>query len=145
MSEEQKIENRFFVPENEIVFEYFRSSAPGGQNVNKVSSGVRLRWNIEKSLSLSEEEKRRIKKKLKNKITKEGDLILESQEERSQFQNKKRVLERFYNLIEKAFEPEKERKEIKISQKAKERRLEEKKKISQKKKERAKINLEDYV
>lgn len=141
----KETKEKFLVPEDEIDFEFFRASAPGGQKVNKTWSGVRLRWNIEKSAFLSEEEKRRIKNKLKSRIAKEGDLILESQEERSQFQNKKRVIEKFYDLIKGALTPEKKRKPIKISQKSKEKRLKEKKIISQKKKERGKINLEDYV
>jgi ribosome-associated protein len=86
----------------EFMFLTSRSGGPGGQNVNKVSTKVELRFNISGSTLLSEEEKGLILKKLKNKINKESELILVSQSERTQFLNKQNVIEKFYELVSKA-------------------------------------------
>jgi ribosome-associated protein len=88
--------------ETEFIFSTSRSSGPGGQNVNKVSSKVELRFSIENTALFSETEKELIFKKLKNKINKDGELILVSQSERTQLLNKKAVTGKFYDLISKA-------------------------------------------
>jgi len=138
--------NRFNLSGNpfqqEIIFSASRSSGPGGQHVNKVSTRVELRFNIPNSLLLSEEEKAILLSKLKNKINKEGDLILVSQEGRSQLKNKAKVLEKFYEMIEKALTPPKKRKATRPSKATKEKRLEEKKIISEKKSQRKKPEME---
>lgn len=90
---------------SEIKFKATRSAGPGGQNVNKVNTRVELRFNVEKSELLSEEEKNAILLKLKNKINSDGELILTSGQSRSQLKNKELVMERFYKLIEKALTP----------------------------------------
>ena len=97
-SEDLKTRN----PENEFIFSTSRSSGPGGQNVNKVSSKVELRFNLIFTAIFSEEEKELIFKKLKNKINKDGELILVSQSERTQLMNKLAVTEKFYDLVSKA-------------------------------------------
>ena len=88
--------------ESEIVLSAVRSSGPGGQNVNKVNTQVLLRFSVKNSSLFSEDEKKRIFLKLKNKINSEGELILNSQTARTQLDNKENVLEKFYALIEKA-------------------------------------------
>ncbi|MBN2772643.1 MAG: aminoacyl-tRNA hydrolase [Prolixibacteraceae bacterium] len=118
---------------NEIIFKTSRSSGPGGQNVNKVNSRVELRFNVEKSLLLTEEEKTRILQKLKNRITGEGELILFSELFRSQIKNKENVINRFYKLIEKALKPEKKRIKTKPTQASVVKRLDIKNQLSQKK------------
>ena len=128
--------------ESEILFSASRSSGPGGQNVNKVSTKVELRFNIPNSNLLSDSEKEILLVKLKNKINNEGDLILVSQEERSQLKNKEKALEKFYELIEKALTPPKKRKPTKPTQASKKKRLEEKKLVSEKKSQRKKPDFE---
>ncbi len=98
------------IPENEFIFSASRSSGPGGQNVNKVSSKVELRFNLLLTTIFSEEEKELIFKKLKKKINKESEIILVSQEERTQLMNKLAVTEKFYNIISKALTVPKKRK-----------------------------------
>jgi ribosome-associated protein len=98
--EPEKLKKRNF--KNEFIYSTSRSSGPGGQNVNKLNTKVELRFNISKSLLLSEEEKEQIYKKLQKKINTEGDLILTAQSERTQLMNKKLVAEKFYSLISKA-------------------------------------------
>ena len=76
--------------EDEFVFQASRSGGPGGQNVNKVSSKVELRFNIETSALLTEEEKGIILIKLANKINKVGELVIIAQTDRSQLRIKRR-------------------------------------------------------
>jgi ribosome-associated protein len=89
-------------PETEFVYSTSRSGGPGGQNVNKVSTKVELRFSLLLSSLFSETEKEIISKKLKNKINNEGELILVSQTERTQLMNKKAVTGKFYDLVSKA-------------------------------------------
>jgi ribosome-associated protein len=88
--------------ENEFVYSTSRSSGPGGQNINKLNTKVELRFNINKTILLSDEEKGMICRKLPNKINGEGELILIAQSERTQLMNKKIVAEKFYYLVSKA-------------------------------------------
>jgi ribosome-associated protein len=92
-------ELRIKIPMSELVFTSSRSSGPGGQNVNKVSSKVELRFNIESASTLSDDEKRAIRDALSKRITLADDLLIVSQSERTQLQNKKRCIERFYHLL----------------------------------------------
>jgi|WetSurMetagenome_2_1015567.scaffolds.fasta_scaffold20731_4 ribosome-associated protein len=89
---------------SELVFTSSRSSGPGGQNVNKVSSKVELRFNISLCKSLTEDEKNMIRLKLKKRITNEDELLIISQSERTQLANKKKCIEKFYSIIELSLE-----------------------------------------
>ena len=131
---DQYIVNRDF--SNELTFSACRSSGPGGQNVNKVSTKIELRFNVGKSILLTEEEKEVIRDFLKNRINNEDELIILCQTERSQLKNKEKSIEKFYSLIEKALKPKKKRKPTKPSHGEKEKRLEEKRLKSEKKEAR---------
>jgi ribosome-associated protein len=113
--------------ESEFVFSTSRSGGPGGQNVNKVSTKVELRFSINSTLLLSETEKEMIFKKLKNKINKEGELLLVSQSERTQLRNKEVVTEKFYDLVAKALTVPLKRRKTRPTLSSKLKRLEEKK------------------
>jgi ribosome-associated protein len=121
-----------------FIFSASRSSGPGGQNVNKVSSKIELRFQIDGSQLLSDEEKEIIKEKLKNKISNDGYLILSCQTEKSQLQNKEKCIEKFYRLLEKALSKPKTRKPTKPGKQAIRKRLESKKQQSEKKATRSK-------
>jgi ribosome-associated protein len=123
---------------SEITFSTSRSSGPGGQNVNKVNSKVTLKFDLENSAILTQEEKDLLRRKLATRLTTGGVLLLSSQEKRSQLQNKEEVLEKLSKLLSKAFEKKKVRKPTKPSKSAVKKRVEGKKRNSEKKQWRQK-------
>lgn len=128
------IRGRDFLPE--LTFSASRSSGPGGQHINKVSTKVELRFHVMNSSLLTWEEKELILEKLAKRINQEGELVLVSQTERTQGKNRERVTGKFYELLIKAMTPRKERKPTKPSAAAKEKRLEEKRLQAEKKERR---------
>jgi len=123
----------------EVNFVTSRSSGPGGQNVNKVNSKVTLRFSIQESSILTEEEKALLTSRLSSKITQEGVIIINAQDKRSQSENKLIAIEKFDKLLKKAFEKKKVRKPSKPSKSAVAKRLEKKKMHSEKKQRRKNI------
>jgi len=126
---------------SEVTFKAVRSSGAGGQNVNKVSSKVVLTFDLLNSEALSDEEKERSQKKLKSKLTLEGILILNCDEDRSQLKNKTIVTKRFLEIIEKSLVLPKERKATKIPRSVVEKRLKDKSTTSEIKQNRKKPDL----
>lgn len=112
---------------NELNFKTSRSSGSGGQNVNKVSTKVELRFDLKHSSVLTDTDKDTIRLKLKNRISSDDILILTSDSERTQLRNKKKVVELFLELLEKALHKPKKRIKTKPSKTSKEKRLKEKK------------------
>ena len=121
---------------SELNYKAVRSSGAGGQNVNKVSSKVVLNFDVENSNGLSEEEKPLVLSKLSTRLTKENILILNCDEDRSQFKNKAIVTKRFLDLIAQSLHIEKIRKPTKIPKSVIRKRLKDKKTISEVKKNR---------
>jgi ribosome-associated protein len=122
--------------EREFIFKASRSGGPGGQNVNKVSTKVELRFNIPLSELLNELEKVILLNKLKNRINNDGELIIVSQSERTQGKNKKAAEDKFYLIISKALTIPIKRKVTTPTYSSKLSRLEEKKKHASLKKTR---------
>ncbi len=112
--------------QDEFVFQASRSSGPGGQNVNKVSSKVELRFNIAESALLNDDEKAILAEKLANKLNKSGELVLVAQTDRSQLKNRETVIDKFYLIIEKALTPRKKRYKTRPTKASVEKRLESK-------------------
>jgi len=131
---EDSIRERDF--SSELTFSASRSSGPGGQHVNKVSTKVELRFHVMESKLLTPEEKELILEKLAKRINQLGELVLVSQAERSQLKNKEKVIEKFYDLLTKALTLRKRRKPTKPSAASKEKRLEEKRLQGEKKERR---------
>ena len=119
--------------ENEIRYSTSRSSGPGGQNVNKVNTQVELRFSVNETAIFSEEEKLRILEKLKNKINSAGELILASQQGRTQLDNKELVTIKFFKALESALRVRKARIKTTPSPASVKQRLESKKNLSVKK------------
>lgn len=125
----------------ELNFKAVRSSGPGGQNVNKVSSKVVLTFDLNASQVLSDEEKVFIATKLATKLTSENLLILNCDEDRSQLKNKTIVTKRFLDLIEKALVVPKKRKVTKVPKSVVEKRLKDKSAVSEIKENRKKPEI----
>lgn len=126
----------------EAQYKAVRSSGAGGQNVNKVSSKVVLTFDIELSQGLREEEKELLKVNLSSRLTTDFVLILNCDEDRSQFRNKEIVTKRFLEVIKKGLEVPKIRKATKIPKSAIRKRIKNKKSVSQIKNNRRKPNLD---
>ena len=116
----------FSIDESELQFTFVRSSGPGGQNVNKVATAAQLRFDLNQS-SLPGEVKERLRKFAANKITTEGELIIEAKRFRTQEQNREDALNRLIQLIQKAFQKPRTRRKTKPTAQSKEKRLKEKK------------------
>ena len=125
------LKDRDFI--KEFKFQTSRSSGPGGQNVNKVSTRVELRFNVMESQLLTEREKEILQIKLATRISQEGILSIAVQIERSQLRNKQLAIEKFFDLVSKALAPIKKRRPTKPSRGAKERRLQAKTEGAQRK------------
>jgi ribosome-associated protein len=117
-----------YIDEQEIEFVFVRSPGPGGQNVNKVSSSVQLRFNVQETTALPEEVKQRLAKVAGKRMTSGGILIIEARQYRSQERNRWAAKERLVRLIQRAVEPPKPRHKTKPTRASVERRLESKRK-----------------
>ncbi len=116
------------IPHTEIEIETSRSGGPGGQHVNKTSSRVTLRWNVKKSVFLTQEQKEICLVRLKTRINIAGELVLHVDSFRSQLMNRQYAYKRLHELVHEALIPPKKRVKTKVSEGAKRRRVEAKKK-----------------
>ena len=109
--------------EQHLILTATRSAGPGGQNVNKVSSRIEARLNLESCPIFSEAEKAILRQKLASRITLEGEMIITSQIHRSQLMNKEEAINRLCQLIALALTPVKPRKATRPTKASVERRL----------------------
>ncbi len=126
------------IPENLLAFKFSRSSGPGGQNVNKVSTRVTLLLDIADCPAFTEFQKKRIGAHLKTRISKDGVLRVISQRHRTQAANKEAATTKLVELLAGALETKPHRRKTKTPAYAVRRRLEEKKQRSMLKKQRLK-------
>jgi ribosome-associated protein len=129
------------ISENELQEDFVRASGPGGQNVNKVSTAVQLRFDVVNSPSLPEDVKNRLKKLAGSKMTDNGILIIDSREYRTQNRNRAGALNRLMELVKKASEKPKKRIKTKPTKGAKEKRLQVKKQRSAVKTLRKRVDI----
>jgi ribosome-associated protein len=116
----------FFLDDSELQFTFVRSSGPGGQNVNKVATAAQLRFDLNRS-TLPGEVKERLRHLAVKRITTEGELIIEAKRFRTQEQNREDALNRFVELLRRAFEKPKLRRKTKPTAASQQRRLKQKK------------------
>lgn len=139
------INNDISINENEITEEFVRSSGPGGQNVNKVSTAVQLRFGVINSPSLPEDIKHRLVKIAGKRITNEGVLVINARQYRTQEKNRQDALNRLVELIRNASVAPKKRKKTTPSSESKKERVEAKRRRSQIKglRQQKNFNIED--
>jgi ribosome-associated protein len=128
---------------HEIELEYTRSRGPGGQHVNKTNSACLARWNVDGSKVINDEERIRLRNKLGNTITSDGDLFVRSDEFRDQQQNRKKCLEKLEALIERAFFEPKKRKATKPTKSSQRKRTDTKRQRGEIKSKRGKVKSWD--
>jgi ribosome-associated protein len=137
------VDERIAIPIAELRFTYARSSGPGGQNVNKVSTKVVLHWNVEGSPSVPEDVRARFVAKFERRLTKDGDVVVQSQRFRDRDRNVADCLAKLRDLLLAVSEAPKKRRRTRPARAARERRLTEKRERGEKKRERRRASLEE--
>ena len=138
-----RINDQLTINDDELRFEFARSSGPGGQNVNKVETKVRLLFDLRSSRSLNQQQKMIIEERLSTRVTKAGVFFITSQRHRTREANRKATIERFADLLAEALTEDEPRVRTRIPKKQKKRRLESKRRRSQKKAMRTRPESED--
>ena len=131
-----RINAKLSIREDEIQERFIRAGGPGGQNVNKVSTAVQLRFNLAGNETLPEDVKSRAARIAGSRLTQHGEIILQADRYRTRERNREDALERLLDLLRKALEKPKPRKATKPTLGSRKRRLDAKKQRGQIKKMR---------
>ena len=131
-----EITQKISLNEDELSFEFTRSTGPGGQHVNRTESAVKLYFDVGETESISPTVKQRLTKLAGKRMTDDGVLIIEAQRFRSQHRNREDAVSRLVELIRQAAKTPRKRKKTKPSRGARERRLKDKRQRSETKKRR---------
>jgi ribosome-associated protein len=125
------------IADDELEWKFIRASGPGGQNVNKVSSAVQLRFNLLSNTSIPAAARNRLRRLAGQKLLTDGTILVSARTERSQEQNRRAALGRLAALIRAALLEPKTRRKTKPTRASKERRIESKKRRGATKVERS--------
>lgn len=128
-----RITARLQIRRRELSFRFSRSGGPGGQNINKVSTRVTLRFDVAASGSLSDAQRTRIGQRLRTRITRAGVLQIVSAKHRTQAANRRAAVERFIELVSQAVRPVKRRKQTAVPRWSRAQRRDGKARSSQRK------------
>jgi len=134
-----RITRTIVIDEREIQEHFVRASGPGGQNVNKVATAVELRFDVANSPSLSEEVRERLITLAGNRITEDGILIIDSRRFRTQGRNREDAIERLVELVRRAAQRPKTRRQTRATLASKLRRLESKRRSAETKRVRGSV------
>ncbi len=128
--EDLRVSRGLLIPAAELRESASRSSGPGGQHVNKSSTRVTLRWNIETSRTLSDRQRARLLSRLAHRLTRDGELVLHAGRARSRARNRERARERLAELVSNGLATPRKRLATRPSASARTRRLQQKKRRS---------------
>ena len=143
MSDDLVINNGVTIPAAELSYAASRASGPGGQHVNTTESRIQLRWNVAESRALTDAQRARVLRAFASRLTEAGELILASDQHRSQRRNREEVRLRLAQLLREALVPPKPRKKTRPTAASRQRRMEQKRQRGQIKKGRGKPSGED--
>jgi ribosome-associated protein len=131
------------IPARDLSETFVRASGPGGQNVNKVSSAVQLRFDLAGTSALDERVKARLRRLAGRRVIADGGLLIIARDQRTQEANRREALARLTDLIRRALIEPKVRKATRPTRAARDRRLESKTLAQRRKKLRAKVRWDD--
>jgi ribosome-associated protein len=137
-----RITERIVLEDRELEESFIRASGPGGQNLNKVSSAVQLRFDARRSPSLPNDVSIRLQKMAGSKLTRDGVIVITANRHRSQDQNRDEARERLFEMIREAANPPPPRRATKPTRAAKKRRVDSKVKRGHVKKMRSNRNFD---